>query len=225
MLLDTTKASMGSKSKRELKTESPPRNAGSRTRAVRRLKKDFFERPTLVVARELLGKVLVRRIGKQKISVSITETEAYIGEKDLASHARFGKTKRNAVMYGPAGVWYPYFVYGMHWMLNVTTEQVEAPAAVLIRAGRLIEMDMALKGPGILAKALKVDGGFYGRSATSGDLYFEDRGDRPAKIMRTPRIGIDYAGAYIGRLWRFVTPAEIPAERTKWLRKKIKIGG
>jgi len=214
------------KSKRRSKVETPAKSAELRKRVVRRLKRGFFERPTLVVARELLGKVLVRRIGTRKISVRITETEAYIGEKDLASHARFGKTKRNAVMYGPAGVWYPYFVYGMHWMLNVTTEQMEAPAAVLIRAGKLIEMDTALKGPGILAKALRVDGACYGKSATSGDLYIEDRGDRPGKILRTPRIGIDYAGAYIGKLWRFVVPAEIPgAARTQRLQKKIKIGG
>jgi DNA-3-methyladenine glycosylase len=217
---------MKSKLKPGKSAKNPTKSGGSRTRVVRRLKREFFERPTLAVARDLLGKVLVRRIGKQNISVRVTETEAYIGEKDLASHARFGKTKRNVVMYGPAGVWYPYFVYGMHWMLNVTTEQVEAPAAVLIRAGKLIDSDLTLKGPGILAKALRVDGTFYGKSATSGELYIEDRGYHPAKILRTPRIGIDYAGAYVGKLWRFVVPAEISvAARTKRLRTKIKIGG
>ena len=205
-----------------MKRSSSAKNAGVRRRRARRLTRDFFERPTLVVARELLGKVIVRRIGKQKISVKISETEAYIGEKDLASHARFGKTKRNAVMYGQAGVWYPYFVYGMHWMLNVTTEGVEEPAAVLIRAGKLIETGLALKGPGILAKALRVDGGYYGKSATSGDLYMEDRGDRPKKILRTPRIGIDYAGAYIGKPWRFVVPAETAAALPRPLRKKVR---
>ena len=173
---------------------------------VRRLTRKFFERPTLIVARELLGKILVRRVGEQKISVMITETEAYIGEKDLASHARFGRTKRNAVMYGPAGVWYPYFIYGMHWMLNVTTEEVDKPAAVLLRAGIVVDADIPIGGPGKLAKALKVDGTFYGKSATSGDLYIEDRGDRPKKIIRTPRIGIDYAGSYKDKKWRFVLP-------------------
>lgn len=204
---------MKSKLKRGSKVKAPAKNTGSRKRVIRRLKRAFFERPTLAVARDLLGKVLVRRIGKAKISVRITETEAYIGEKDLASHARFGKTKRNAVMYGPAGAWYPYFVYGMHWMLNVTTEEVEAPAAVLIRAGKLIDSDLTLKGPGILAKALRVDGTFYGKSATSGDLYIEDRGDRPAKLLRTPRIGIDYAGAYKDKKWRFVIPAGMDSVR------------
>ena len=181
------------------------RNA-SRVRKTRRLTRKFFERRTLVVARELLGKIIVRRIGKQKISVMITETEAYIGEKDLASHARFGRTKRNAVMYGHAGVWYPYFIYGMHWMMNVTTEGFDRPAAVLIRAGIFVETDHVIRGPGLLAKALQVDASFYGKTATSADLYMEDRGLRPKKIIRTPRIGIDYAGAYKDKKWRFVIP-------------------
>ncbi|HEY4840092.1 MAG TPA: DNA-3-methyladenine glycosylase [Candidatus Acidoferrales bacterium] len=193
------------KLKRQVKSADADRNAW-RARKTLRLGRGFFERPTLIVARELLGKIIVRRIGKQKISVIITETEAYVGEKDLASHARFGRTKRNAVMYGHAGVWYPYFIYGMHWMLNVTTEGFDRPAAVLIRAGILVETDHVIRGPGLLAKTLQVDASFYGRSATSGDLYFEDRGDRPKKIIRTPRIGIDYAGAYKDKKWRFVIP-------------------
>jgi DNA-3-methyladenine glycosylase len=191
---------------RQTKLAKSTRNT-TRGRKVSRLTRNFFERPTLIVARELLGKIIVRQIGKLKISVMITETEAYIGEKDLASHARFGKTKRNAVMYSHAGVWYPYFIYGMHWMLNVTTEGIDRPAAVLIRAGILIETDHAIRGPGILTKALKVNGGIYGNSATSGDLYIEDRGNRPKKIIRTPRIGIDYAGAYRDKKWRFLYSA------------------
>jgi DNA-3-methyladenine glycosylase len=196
-------AGAAAKSKRQLKRADFTRNT-IRARKAMRLTRDFFQRPTLAVARELLGKIIVRRIGKQKISVMITETEAYIGEKDLASHARFGKTKRNAVMYGHASTWYPYFIYGMHWMLNVTTEGLDEPAAVLIRAGILVETDQAIRGPGILAKALKVDGSVYGTSATSGDLYIEDRGHHPKKIIRTPRIGIDYAGAYKDKKWRFL---------------------
>jgi len=156
----------------------------------------------------------------------ITETEAYIGEKDLACHARFGRTKRNAVMYGPAGVWYPYFIYGMHWMLNVTTEELDAPAAVLIRAGVILDTNTAIKGPGSLTKVLRIDGSFYGKSATSGDLYIEDRGERPKKILRTPRIGIDYAGTYKEKLWRFVISNENnSAARTRALQTKLKNGG
>jgi DNA-3-methyladenine glycosylase len=193
------------KQDRRVKPAEINKNA-AHARKTRRLNQQFFERRTLLVARELLGKVIVRRIGKQKISVMIAETEAYIGEKDLASHARFGRTKRNAVMYGHAGVWYPYFIYGMHWMLNVTTEGIDRPAAVLIRAGILIETDHVIRGPGLLARALHVDASMYGKSATSGDLYIEDRGNRPKKIIRTARIGIDYAGAYKDKKWRFVIP-------------------
>src|ERR1035441_7532840 len=167
----TPKLNRTLESNRPLKTADSAGRSALQVRRTRRLTRDFFERPTLVVARELLGKVLVRRIGERKVSVRIIETEAYIGEKDLASHARFGKTKRNAVMYGPAGVWYPYFIYGMHWMLNVTTEGVDRPAAVLIRAGVIVEMELPVGGPGKLAKAMRVDGSFYGKSATSGDLY------------------------------------------------------
>jgi DNA-3-methyladenine glycosylase len=195
------------KPNRRLKPVAGAGESASPTRRARRLTREFFERRTLVVARELLGKIIVRRIGKQKISVLVTETEAYIGEKDLASHARFGRTKRNAVMYGHAGVWYPYFIYGMHWMLNVTTEGVDRPAAVLIRAGILVETDHAVRGPGILTKTLQVDGSIYGKSATSGDLYIEDRGHRPKKVIKTPRIGIDYAGAYKDKKWRFLISA------------------
>ena len=81
-----------------------------------------------------------------------------------------------------------------------------AGCVVLIRAGILVETDHAIRGPGLLAKALKVDSSFYGKSATSGELYIENRGDRPKKIVRTPRIGIDYAGAYKDKKWRFVIP-------------------
>jgi DNA-3-methyladenine glycosylase len=191
---------------RQVEPAEVNRNA-PRTGKSARLTREFFERRTLLVARELLGKIIVRRIGQQKTSVMITETEAYIGEKDLASHARFGRTKRNAVMYGHAGHWYPYFIYGMYWMLNVTTEGVDRPAAVLIRAGILVETDHPIRGPGLLAKALQVDGSFYDKTATSGELYVEDRGYRPKKITRTPRIGIDYAGAYKDKKWRFVIPS------------------
>jgi DNA-3-methyladenine glycosylase len=217
---------VAAKTNRVQKKTSVSRGNIKRARSARRLTRKFFERPTLVVARELLGKILVRRIGKQIISVMITETEAYIGEKDLASHARFGRTKRNAVMYGLAGVWYPYFIYGMHWMLNVTTEELDAPAAVLIRAGVTLDTNTMIKGPGTLTKALRIDASFYGKSATAGTLYIEDRGERPKSILRTPRIGIDYAGEYKHKMWRFVIPKENnSAARTKALRNQNKFGG
>ncbi|MBI2035602.1 MAG: DNA-3-methyladenine glycosylase [Candidatus Liptonbacteria bacterium] len=97
------------------------------------LKKPYFQKSTVVVARNLLGKFLVRRIKGKEIAAMITEVEAYDGFKDKASHAHRGKTARNAVMFGEAGVWYVYLTYGMHWMLNVVTGPKDYPAAVLIR--------------------------------------------------------------------------------------------
>lgn len=174
-----------------------------------RLKKDFYNRPTLTVAKELLGKYLVRVINGKKIYAQITETEAYIGEEDLASHARFGKTKRNEVMYGHPGIWYVYLIYGMYWMLNVVTENHGRPAAVLIRAV-LSEDGESYNGPGKLTKFLKINKSFNSQSASIGDLYIEDRGVKlsTSKIKKTPRIGVDYAGEYKDKLWRFIIPNE-----------------
>ncbi len=97
------------------------------------LTSQFFNRSTLSVAKDMLGKFLVRRIGKKEIKLMITEVEAYDGPKDKASHAHCGKTERNKVMFGEAGNWYIYFTYGMHWMLNIVTGSKGYPAAVLIR--------------------------------------------------------------------------------------------
>jgi DNA-3-methyladenine glycosylase len=168
------------------------------------LRQSLFERPTLHVARDLIGKVLVRKIGKEKSSVIITETEAYIGEDDLACHARFGRTKRNAVMYEKGGAWYVYLIYGMYWMLNVVTEKENEPAAVLIRSGVLTSTGEVLRGPGILTKALKIDASLYGQSAISGALQIQDIGTQTRRIVKTARIGIDYAGEYKDKKWRFV---------------------
>ena len=175
--------------------------------AKERLDREFFERPTLKVARDLLGKVLVRRTKERRLRALISETEAYIGETDLASHARFGRTKRNAVMYGPGGVWYVYLVYGIHWLLNAVTERQNRPEAVLIRSAVLMDSGRVL-GPGGLTKVLGIDGAFTGKSVTSRDLFVEDAGIRPDWVEAKPRVGIDYAGAYKHKKWRFVFHSE-----------------
>ena len=97
------------------------------------LNKNFFNRPTLIVAKDLLGKYLIRRLNGKIKRFMITEVEAYDGFKDKASHASRGKTVRNAPMFGEAGVWYVYFTYGMHYMLNIVTGKKDYPAAILIR--------------------------------------------------------------------------------------------
>ena len=183
----------------------------------------FFNRPTLVVTRELIGKFLVRRVGKREIAVMITETEAYDGFKDKASHAHRGQTPRNTPMFGEAGVCYVYFTYGMHWMLNIVTGKKGYPAAVLIR-GVLkplvysnvlqnigINEREEINGPARLTKALQIDKKLNGKPASrASGLWFEDRGVKvnPKDIKKTSRIGIRYAGPVWGnKKYRFVLKA------------------
>lgn len=175
--------------------------AGRRLSAGGVLSPEFFDRSALVVARQLLGKRLVRRVGARLDSVLIHEVEAYIGPHDLACHAARGRTERTSVMFGPAGRWYVYFIYGMHWMLNVVTGQKDYPAAVLIRGAG--DWD----GPAKLTKALAIDKSLNGLPASpSTGLWMEDDGLRvpPRDIRRTPRIGVDYAGEWAAKPYRFV---------------------
>ena len=127
----------------------------------------FFALPAEEVALALLGKTLVRRRGKRLEAFGITETEAYIGPEDLACHAARGRTQRTEVMFGPAGRFYVYLVYGMHWMLNVVTGEVGHPAAVLIRGAGAIE------GPGRLTKALAITGDLNGKLRAASALLAE----------------------------------------------------
>lgn len=160
----------------------------------------FFRRDALTVARALLGKVLVRRIGNKERAATIVETEAYHGLEDRASHARRGKTERNAPMFERGGVWYVYFVYGMHWMLNAVTSKRDLPSAVLIRA---LE---GLPGPARLTKELKIDRRQDAKPiAKASGLWIEDRGIRipKARIRRGPRVGVGYAGAWAKKPYRF----------------------
>lgn len=166
------------------------------------LEQSFYERPALVVAPELLGKTLVRRHEGIEKRLTISEVEAYLGEEDLASHARFGKTSRNQVMYGPAGHIYMYLIYGIHWMLNIVVDQENQPAAILIRG------TLEVSGPGRLSKALQLDKTFNERILNvSSGLWIEDAPKLPSsQIIQTPRIGIDYAGDWVQKPFRFVSP-------------------
>ena len=144
----------------------------------------------------------------------ITEVEAYDGERDLACHARVGRTRRTAVMYGPGGVWYVYLCYGVHEMLNLVVGPCDWPAAVLIRG---VE---GCHGPGRVTRALGIDRRLNGVAATeTGELWIEDRGVRvPRRLVRaTPRVGVDYAGPIWARKpWRFhFDPAALPGRPSK----------
>lgn len=168
------------------------------------LTKKFFERPTLVVAKNLLGKYLCRRLSNRIAKCHmITEVEAYDGFKDKASHARSGKTLRNAPMFGEASKWYVYFTYGMHWMLNIVTGPKNYPAAVLIRG---VIGPIRLNGPAKLTKFLKIDKRFNSKPASRlAGLWIEDRGIKIKKsqIKRAPRVGVAYAGEWARKNYRF----------------------
>ena len=185
------------------------------------LPRSFYDRPTLVVAEELLGKVLVHRSARGVAAGMIVEAEAYIGEDDPACHAAPGPTARNAPLYGPPGVAYVYLNYGVHCLMNAVTEGKGSPAAVLIRAlqpldgvalmkvrrgGHLGEIELC-RGPGNLTKALGITRTFNGKTASrQSGLWIEDRGTVVLKkeIIRMPRIGVAYAGAWAKKPWRFV---------------------
>lgn len=154
-----------------------------------------------MVAKELPGKYLVRRFGAKEIALLITEVEAYLGHNDKASHASRGKTERNKIMFEEGGRWYVYFTYGMHWMLNIVTGRKNYPAAVLIRGTDKV------KGPGRITKYLKIDKRFNGELADrKSGLWIEGRGCKmkASEILKTPRIGVDYAGpVWAKKPWRF----------------------
>lgn len=168
------------------------------------LSRQHFSRPTVQVARSLIGKYLVRFIDGHEIAGKIIEVEAYVGPRDKACHASKGKTQRTEVMFGPSGMAYVYLIYGMYHCLNVVTEREEFPAAVLIRA---IEVDgVLIDGPGRLCRALQIDRSLNRLDLTAQEsLWFEDRGIRILRrqVAALPRIGVDYAGAWAKKPWRF----------------------
>lgn len=171
-----------------------------------KLKRAFYDRPTLTVARELIGAHLVRDDGSTRRVGRIVETEAYQGPEDLAAHSSRGRTARTAVMFGRPGHAYVYFIYGFWNCLNVVTEQEGTPHAVLLRALEPVAgITDKTWGPGLLCRALSIDRTLNGADLCGAALWIErPRGMRPPpRIARSPRIGVDYAGAWAARPWRF----------------------
>jgi DNA-3-methyladenine glycosylase len=181
----------------------------------RPLRRAFYERNTVRVAKELLGKVLVRRLGDTRLEGIIVETEAYRGCDDAASHAYRGPTRRNQVMFGEPGHAYVYFTYGMHYCLNVTAEPAGQPGAVLIRAVQptkgIVEMKKRRRkehvkdlsnGPAKLTQAFAVTKALNGHDLTTGrELYIAELSHPEAvRIISTSRIGIKVSAE---KLWRF----------------------
>jgi DNA-3-methyladenine glycosylase len=181
-----------------------------------KLNRKFFDRDTVVVARELLGKYLVRRVGNKIVRARITETEAYCGIKDKACHASKGLTERTKIMFGPPGHAYVYLIYGMHHCFNVVTREVGYPEAVLIRSVEVVKMQNSkikmkndnskfkINGPGRVCKNLSIDKNLNGVDVClSKELWIEDGGEKPPRIKQGKRIGIEYAGKWKDKLWRF----------------------
>lgn len=182
------------------------------------LPRDFYNRPTLSIARELIGARLARILDGVKLVGIITETEAYIGEKDLGCHAHVGKTNRNAMMYGLPGHAYVYFTYGNHWMLNVVTEPERFPAAVLIRAIQPIEGIEVMSerrhgrdtfGPGKLTQAMGITKSENGIDLTesAGGLWIEAGMHVPnSRVTKSPRVGLySVPEPWKSKPWRFRT--------------------
>lgn len=189
------------------------------------LDRDFYKRDTLVVARELLGKYLIRKINGHTLISKIVEVEAYLGFEDKASHTYAGRrTKRNEVMYGESGLAYVYFTYGMHNMLNVVTREESIGEAVLIRGVEPIsnidifsdfrfgkeyinlssyQRKNITNGPAKLTKAMAIDTSYNGMDMTKSDELYIVHGESDLKIVSSRRIGIDYAEEAIDYLYRF----------------------
>ena len=181
----------------------------------RPLSRGFYDRDTLKVAQDLIGKVLVHRTKAGVTAGAIVETEAYIGESDPACHAAPGPTKRNAPLYGPPGVAYVYLNYGMHYLVNAVTEGEGSPAAVLIRAleplegldvmskrrGRGADVPGLCRGPGNLTKALGISLKQNQVQLTGPALSIEDWGVRPGEVVWGPRIGIRVGTDRPWRCW------------------------
>ncbi|MSQ73494.1 MAG: DNA-3-methyladenine glycosylase [Betaproteobacteria bacterium] len=185
------------------------------------LPRHFYDRDTVIVARELLGKHLVHRVGGVERVGRIVEVEAYLGEHDLAAHSSKGLTPRTRVMFGPPGHFYVYQIYGMHYCVNVVTESEGHASAVLLRALEPVRnIEGRTQGPALLCKAMGIDLRRNGHDALSGDLHIaEPPRTEKFRIVRAPRIGVDYAGHWAKRLLRFYIRDNAYVSRLKAVRR------
>jgi DNA-3-methyladenine glycosylase len=189
-------------------------------RRCRKLTRSFYDRPTLEVARDLLGKTVVYASTVGRLAARIVEVEAYIGQGDPACHAARGRTDRNAVMFGPPGFSYVYFIYGMYYCLNFVTERKGFPAAVLLRAAEPVDgVDVLrrpsskqpaariLSGPGKFCRAFGLTNEHSGLSLTGSTLFLEDRGEEAGAVVAAPRIGVREAADLPWRFYVESSPA------------------
>ena len=166
-----------------------------------RLSGDYFKQDAIVLAKDLLGKILVRRFENGiELRAKITEVEAYRGEEDRACHASKGRTKRTEVMYAGGGKIYVYLIYGMYWLINFVSGEEGHPQAVLIRGLENIN------GPGRVGRFLQLDESFYGEDLNNSQRIWLEKPENtaPLAINSSSRIGVEYAGMeWAGKQWRF----------------------
>lgn len=199
------------------------------------LARDFYSRSVLTVARECVGKLLISRIDAQLVVARVVETEAYKGPQDRAAHSFGGRrTQRTEVMFGAAGHAYVFTLYGIHSAFNVVTGEEGQPQAVLIRAvqpllgfehivarrGAPLAGPGLTNGPGKLSEALGITRSHNGLDLTSGELFLVDA--PKGRVVRSPRIGIDYAGAWALKPWRFYEPENPYVSRARPARPKTR---
>jgi DNA-3-methyladenine glycosylase len=196
----------------------PPAAAAATGELERIVDRSWFDRPALDVASDLLGCVLVHDGLDGRVAGRLVEVEAYQGPEDLAAHSARGRTARNAVMFGPPGHLYVYLIYGLHHCANVVCGPADKPEAVLLRAAAITEgVDVAsarrgdvaagrlASGPGNLGAAFGLDRSLNGIDLLDGPVWLA-RGAPPARTLRRPRIGVDYAGHWAARPLRFLDP-------------------
>jgi DNA-3-methyladenine glycosylase len=197
---------------------------------VKKLNRSFYSRDAEVVAQELIGTILVRREGDGVVRrARIVETEAYVGPHDLACHASKGHTARTAVMFGAAGHAYVYMIYGFYFCLNVVTDRVGYPSAVLIRAVEPVEnVDLMRElrnnpsetniasGPGKLCMAMSIDKRLNGADLRGSTIWIEDRKHHLGPIRTSPRVGVDYAAEYKDKPWRFFVDGNPHVSRVRF---------
>ena len=191
---------------------------------MQKLPREFYDRNTITVARDLLGKLLVHvsdgveRIGR------IVETEAYLGPHDLAAHSAKGLTPRTKVMFGPPGYAYVYFIYGMYFCMNVVTEREGHASAVLLRAIEPVKnIEGRSCGPGLLCKAMKIDKRLHGHDLLSNDFFLAAPAKSEVfKTVKGPRIGVDYAKHWAKRHLRFYIKGNAYVSRTPSPKQKTK---
>jgi DNA-3-methyladenine glycosylase len=172
---------------------------------MRPLPRTFYDRPADTVARELLGMLLVHVVEGVPRVGRIVETEAYLGPHDRAAHSARGRTPRTEVMFGPPGHAYTYLIYGMHWCMNVVTEREGTASAVLLRAVEPVAgIDGKTSGPGLLCRAMGIGKAQNGADLRSATFFISEPEHRESfTIVKRPRIGVEYAGAWAKRLLRF----------------------